>query len=176
MPPAFVLSQDQTLYDSCISIILSNELKSILFNNACVITFVFFSLVLTFLLISSKEFQGSLLFFLHCLVFKMLFLFRLPAKQLYYYITAFLICQVLFSSFFKLFFQLLVTALLSCNFYIISHCLNFVKCFFKLFFKSSLSSRSSFQALLNVFPCVQIFLAYSRSPSTPVPDSFIIIS
>ena len=106
----------------------------------------------------------------------MLFLFRFPAKQLYYYITAFLICQVLFSSFFKLFFQLLVTALLSCNFYIISHCLNFVKYFFKLFFKSSLSSRSSFQALLNVFPCVQIFLAHSRFSSTPVPDSFIIIS
>ena len=153
-----------------------NDLKSILFNNACVITFVFFSLVLTFLLISSKEFQGSLLFFLHCLVFKMLFLFRFPAKQLYYYITAFLICQVLFSSFFKLFFQLFVTALSSCNFYIISHCLNFVKYFFSKTFSKFSFPRSSFQALLNVFPCVQIFLAHSRFSSTPVPDSFFIIA
>jgi len=78
-------------------------LKSILFNNACVITFVFFSLVLTFLLISSKEFQGSLLFlalfgFQDAVSFRRYF-------RLFYYITAFLICQVLFQVFFKLFFR-----------------------------------------------------------------------
>ena len=46
VPPAFVLSQDQTLYKSCISKV--RGLFEILFNNACVIT-AFFSLFLTFL-------------------------------------------------------------------------------------------------------------------------------
>ena len=64
VPPAFVLSQDQTLYKSCISISLSCiEIYPV--HNACVIT-AFFSLVLTFLFspISwvKKESQGSLLF------------------------------------------------------------------------------------------------------------------
>ena len=93
VPPAFVLSQDQTLYYSCISIALPNALKSILLHNACVITFrvYFFQSVLDFLFPSnlhSKESQGSLLFLA-------LFDFQdavrlLPlSEQLYYYITAF---------------------------------------------------------------------------------------
>lgn len=107
----------------------------------------------------------------------MLFLFRFPAKQLYYYITAFLICQVLFSSFFKLFFQLLVTALLSCNFYIISHCLNFVKYFFQKLFSKVLSiplkSPGSVKRL-----SLRSDLPRSLSLATQlsVPDSFFIIS
>ena len=49
VPPAFVLSQDQTLYKSCISISLSCiEIYPV--HNACVIT-AFFSLVLTFSLL-----------------------------------------------------------------------------------------------------------------------------
>ena len=47
VPPAFVLSQDQTLYKSCISISVSTKLRS-LFNNACVITAHFYTLCLSF--------------------------------------------------------------------------------------------------------------------------------
>ena len=58
VPPAFVLSQDQTLYKSCISNGFHHF--EILFNNACVRYYcIFLSLCLTF---PVKEFQGSLLF------------------------------------------------------------------------------------------------------------------
>ena len=149
-------------------------MKSILFNNACVITFVFFSLVLTFLFISSKEFQGSLLFFLHCLVFKMLFSvslsfseaalllyhsffnlsstffkffqiifsaarYRSSELQLLYYITTLFICQPLFRSFFKYFFELF-----SCPFAFAP-----LQPFLLYHFRSGLSSTFFFSFLVN---------------------------
>ena len=99
VPPAFVLSQDQTLYKSCISISVSTELRS-LFNNACVITAHFYTLCLSFPF--SKESQGSLLI---CIVqfSRCCFAFRSLAEH-FYYITFRRFCQVLFQVFFKIFF------------------------------------------------------------------------
>ena len=74
VPPAFVLSQDQTLYDSCISIIPFR----MTWNQSCFITLALLLscfLVLSWLSFSflQRNFKGRY-FFLHCLVFKMLFL------------------------------------------------------------------------------------------------------
>ena len=78
-------------------------MKSILFNNACVITahFLLFAWVLLF----SKKSQGSLLF-LHCSIFKMLFfayrLFCSEAFQLYH---NFMLLSSTFFKFFKKLFK-----------------------------------------------------------------------
>ena len=75
VPPAFVLSQDQTLYYSCISRIFRFvEINPV--HNACVITscVLFFSLYLTscFLQIFIQRNLKGRYFFLHCSIFKML--------------------------------------------------------------------------------------------------------
>ena len=153
VPPAFVLSQDQTLYKSCISRIM--RFFEILFNNACVIT-AFFSLCLTF---PVKEFQGSLLIFsivqfsrccrryfrlIHyitfssfCQVFsedffkKLFFCDRHSEKRLNYYITTCPVCQELFSNFFQNFSD--CDCRLWDSLFIISLPDGFVKSFSKLF-------------------------------------------
>ena len=81
VPPAFVLSQDQTLYKSCISISVSTELRS-LFNNACVITAHFYTLCLSF-----PFFKGisRVVTYLHCSIFKMLFCVSLSCGTLLLY-------------------------------------------------------------------------------------------
>ena len=95
VPPAFVLSQDQTLYKSCISISVSTELRS-LFNNACVITAHFYTLCLSF-----PFFKGisRVVTFLHCSIFKMLFRVSLSCGTLLLYH----IQKILSSTFFKFF-------------------------------------------------------------------------
>ena len=149
VPPAFVLSQDQTLYKSCISKVF--RLFEILFNNACVITAYF--LVFTWLF-SLKKFQGSLLILalfnfqdavlinqlIHYITFssfcqvlfqvfsKNFFRDRHSEKRLNYYTTVSFVCQPLFRSFFKP-----VVLPVSDNLIIISLSNGFVKRFFKLF-------------------------------------------
>ena len=132
VPPAFVLSQDQTLYKSCISISASTELRS-LFNNACVITAHFYTLCLSFPF--SKESQGSLLI---CIVqfSRCCFVFRSLAEH-FYYITFRRFCQVLFQVFSK-FSLVIFAALLQTSFFIISHSVQFVKYFFQVFWKTFL--------------------------------------
>ena len=100
VPPAFVLSQDQTLYENSISKQLSS-----LWNQSCSITLalllrIFYSLLELFLF--SKESQGSLLF-LHCSIFKMLFAVLL--RQLFNYITVSFLCQAFFESFLNFLFS-----------------------------------------------------------------------
>ena len=116
VPPAFVLSQDQTLYKSCISINISVELRS-LFNNACVITVHFYTLCLSFPCVS-KESQGSLLI---CIVqfSRCCFAFRYLAEH-FYYITFRRFCQALFFKFFKIFFRDLRCSLADQLFYYIT--------------------------------------------------------
>ena len=101
VPPAFVLSQDQTLYKSCISISVSTKLRS-LFNNACVITAHFYTLCLSFPFFQ-RNLKGRYFF---CIVqfSRCCFVFRSLAEH-FYYITFRRFCQVLFSSFFKIFFS-----------------------------------------------------------------------
>ena len=97
VPPAFVLSQDQTLYKSCISISLRCiEIYPV--HNACVIT-AFFSLVLTFLfpnLLGKRNLKGRY-FFLALFGFQdAVFAFRCfcyPVLRLLYYSIAFQFCQ-----------------------------------------------------------------------------------
>ena len=116
VPPAFVLSQDQTLYYSCISkAVKLFEINPV--HNACVITFcAFFILCLnSFFFVSSKEFQGSLLF--SCIVQFSRCCFK-AFPRLLYYITSFRFCQVLFSSFFKNFFVISASPLGQLVYYI----------------------------------------------------------
>ena len=170
VPPAFVLSQDQTLYYSCISIALPNALKSILLHNACVITFrVYFFSVCTWLLVSFKSsFKGiSRVVTFSCIVRFSRCCSLTPsfgAALLLYH--SFLNLSSTFFKFFQIF-SLLAVAPLSCNFYIISHCLPFVKLFLNLFSKffPSAFRLCSFKR----FPCAQIFLTYfvSRLSSRP---------
>ena len=81
--------------------------------------------------ILSSESQGSL-YFLHCLIFKMLLL--IFGDELFYYTTFKFICQPLFRSFFK--FSFLWRSLLRDSFNIISHSKFFVKYFFQVFSKN----------------------------------------
>ena len=78
-----------------------------------------------------SESQGSL-YFLHCLIFKMLLL--IFGDELFYYTTFKFICQPLFRSFFK--FSFLWHSLLRDSFNIISHSKFFVKYFFQVFSKN----------------------------------------
>ena len=144
-------------------------MKSILFHNACVITFVFFSLVLTFLLfkgISRVVTFSCIVWFSRCCFFQAL----LPPYSLYH---SFFNLSSTFSSFFQIIFSLLAAALLSCNFYIISHCLPLVKYFFQKLFSKVLSLRP--QALLNVF-ALRSDLPSRPHAYLPLSDSFFIIS
>ena len=81
--------------------------------------------------ILSSESQGSL-YFLHCLIFKMLLL--IFGDELFYYTIFKFICQPLFRSFFK--FSFLWRSLLRDSFNIISHSKFFVKYFFQVFSKN----------------------------------------
>ena len=109
-------------------------MKSILFNNACVITahFLLFAWVLLF----SKKSQGSLLF-LHCSIFKMLFSF-LPFEQCSFSIISHLqpFVKYFFQVFLKNFFSTLdLRCLSSDSLSIISHLSEFVNLFFKFLWK-----------------------------------------
>ena len=73
-------------------------MKSILFNNACVITAYFLVFRLTFP--SLKEISRVVTFFLSIVQFSSCW-FAISLRQLNYYITTSRLCQVLFSSFFK---------------------------------------------------------------------------
>ena len=88
--------------------------------------------------ILSSESQGSL-YFLHCLIFKMLLL--IFGDELFYYTTFKFICQPLFRSFFK--FSFLWRSLLRDSFNIISHSKFFVKYFFQVFSKNFFCDRCS---------------------------------
>ena len=81
--------------------------------------------------ILSSESQGSL-YFLHCLIFKMLLL--IFGDELFYYTTFKFICQPLLEVFFK--FSFLWRSLLRDSFNIISHSKFFVKYFFQVFSKN----------------------------------------
>ena len=140
VPPAFVLSQDQTLYK--VVYIRAFTLKYlILFNNACVITLCFLKSFLDFPSYLIKESQGSLLFLFAlfnfqdavfalsesliiislslCFVkyffkisFQKFFLsYSTASEQPIYYITFLSVCQVLFSFSFQNFFVVLAPPL-----------------------------------------------------------------
>ena len=124
VPPAFVLSQDQTLYK--VVYISSLELKYlILFNNACVITAYFLVFRLTFP--SLKEISRVVTFFLALFNFQVAGLCPLRTALILYHNSKSL--SSTFSSFFK---KLFVAAVLSRDsFNIISLSNSFVKYFFQ---------------------------------------------
>ena len=124
VPPAFVLSQDQTLYK--VVYISSLELKYlILFNNACVITAFFLVFRLTFP--SLKEISRVVTFFLALFNFQVAGLCPLRTALILYHNSKSL--SSTFSSFFK---KLFVAAVLSRDsFNIISLSNSFVKYFFQ---------------------------------------------
>ena len=155
VPPAFVLSQDQTLYDNCISYYPFRQFE-ILFNNACVITALFLILSLNSSSDFSKEFQGSLLFFFSIVQFSRCLS---VISWLIYYITSFSFCQVLFEIFFNFFLDLFSRRnLCHATTYLLYHIfLDLSSTFLNFFQKIFLTSSA-------------IFL-FSRSS-----DSFIIIS
>ena len=96
--PAFVLSQDQTL-NEIVSKILSDSMILVCstFISLCVQTF--FRLLLDLNYFNySKYFQGFR--FVYCSIFKILTLHRPYAVQLYYHITLFAFCQAFFVIFF----------------------------------------------------------------------------
>ena len=95
--------------------------------------------------ILSSESQGSL-YFLHCLIFKMLLL--IFGDELFYYTTFKFICQPLFRSFFK--FSFLWRSLLRDSFNIISHSKFFVKYFFQVFQKTFLWPLFRFQTSFSI--------------------------
>ena len=115
MPPAFILSQDQTL-NLIRSLLLGFELTGIFLT----VPFILFSL--------DKVFSSQML---HCSIFKVLH-FRsflsVSREVLGYLITPYLVCQVLFSTFFKLFFDVVRLARTDD---ILSYSLPFVNTFFK---------------------------------------------
>ena len=90
VPPAFILSQDQTLNLIC-SLLLGFELTGIFLT----VPFILFSL--------DKVFSSQML---HCSIFKVLH-FRsflsVSREVLGYLITSFSVCQVLFSTFLNFF-------------------------------------------------------------------------
>ena len=109
-------------------------MKSILFNNACVITahFLLFAWVLLF----SKKSQGSLLFLALFNFQDAVQLSAFWAVQLFYYITSLTVCQVLFQVFLKNFFSTLdLRCLSSDSLSIISHLFEFVNPFFQISLK-----------------------------------------
>ena len=95
VPPAFVLSQDQTLYLSCILILFFWEIWSQFLHCRAAS---FFSLCLTsLLLVSSKQFPRVLCF---SLLFNFQDTVRFLFKALNYYITLLKACQALFENIF----------------------------------------------------------------------------
>ena len=112
VPPAFVLSQDQTLYDMVYIMCVSTLEISILIHNACVITCVFFSLFLTFSIPVFHRNKGiSRVVTFSCIVqFSrccLLSSFRATAYLLYH---NFKLLSIPFSSFFKNFFSVVSAA------------------------------------------------------------------
>ena len=128
VPPAFVLSQDQTLYKSCISISVSTELRS-LFNNACVITAHFYTLCLSF-----PFFKGIS----RVVTLFALFNFQDAVSCFALLRNTFIISHS--EDFVKYFFQVFskfsfrdLRCSLQTSFSIISHSVQFVKYFFQVF-------------------------------------------
>ena len=126
VPPAFVLSQDQTLYLSCIS--TAFRLVDILFISIARNLLVFFSLFFDFLFysISYSGISRVVVLFLHCSIFKMLCA-ALCKSRLIQYIILLSRCQVLFSIFSNLF---CTCPSLSDSFIIISPFCTFVNSYF----------------------------------------------
>lgn len=89
--------------------------------------------------------------------------------KLFYYITSLLICQVLFSSFFK-FFRDVRCRFLCSNSFIISLLFQFVKYFFSFFsfFKSSFLWYLGFRFLASAF----LLYHFQTSLSIPFPELF----
>ena len=89
-PPAFILSQDQTLI---ISVCDSDELALILSSSVYVVVYI------TLNVENFKKFSGLF----HCLIIKVLVLFAVPIhqRQLNQYIIRYYLCQHLFYYFFK---------------------------------------------------------------------------
>ena len=186
VPPAFVLSQDQTLYYSCISRIFRFvEINPV--HNACVITscVLFFSLYLTscflqifiqrnlkgrYFFLALFDFQDAALF-THCALLRHFWhpgftqFFQVPLSlpltdfssrcDSYLIISQLLRFVNPFLKSFSKSFSLRRYTSLSCNFYIISHCLFFVKPFSEISFNSL---RSAFRlCTFKRLPDAQIF-------------------
>ena len=152
-------------------------MKSILFNNACVITahFLLFAWVLLF----SKKSQGSLLF-LHCSIFKMLFSF-LPFEQCSFSIISHLqpFVKYFFQVFLKNFFSTLdLRCLSSDSLSIISHLSELVKWFLKSFLFNFLRGYFHFpsQKSLKLSPLSHLIYAIFRFPLSFPDDSIYYIT
>ena len=118
--------------------------------------------------ILSSESQGSL-YFLHCLIFKMLLL--IFGDELFYYTTFKFICQPLFRSFFK--FSFLWCSLLRDSFNIISHSKFFVKYFFQVFSKNFFCDRCSVSRPAFLLYHIQTLLS---TPFRSFSNLFFVIS
>ena len=103
VPPAFVLSQDQTLYLSCIS--TAFRLVEILFISIARNLLVFFSLFFDFLFysISYSGISRVVVLFLHCSIFKMLCAVRLFCDSFNIISRFFLLVNTFFDIFFGFF-------------------------------------------------------------------------
>ena len=119
-PPAFILSQDQTLVKNvCIRVRIAWQFCSCLL-------FWFDIFRCPFLKNLFKEFSG---FVVYCSVINVLFCCCRFMRQLLYYIKAFHVCQQLFKIYF---YRLFVV--ISDNLYILSCVFHFVNTFFKVFY------------------------------------------
>ncbi len=146
-------------------------MKSILFITLALLLRIFSIFAWFFFLVSSKEFQGSLLFFLA--LFNFQDAVEPTITRLVHYITFYWICQPLFQSFFKFFF--VISAYSSwVSFSIISLPVAFVKYFFKI--SSKTFSGTSFRCRRSLFS-LRSRPASSRSYTftwPPLPTAFLL--